>query len=240
MRRRYKRLVTPSQNLDSFLDILANTVGVLMFVGLFISLVAVESATIVRTPLVSKTEKKPYFFEVRGNKTTYLDKEVADAHIENIVESLTLCNKPDVPSDYSDLDYNLYYEQLQSYYGQLQKYQDCITYKTEEFKNFRARTSHYEVRLELETFSMIYEPREADAGESTEELKQANSEYRSILKKFNPQTDYLAFIVRPDSFKAFRQAREIAWKEGFSVGWEPMNTDTQIRFSSGGRAIGVQ
>ncbi|AFY89197.1 hypothetical protein Chro_3765 [Chroococcidiopsis thermalis PCC 7203] len=239
MRRRYKLPVAPSQNLDSFLDILTNTVGVLMFVSLFISLVAVQSATIVRTPLVSKTEKQPHFFEIRGNKVTYIDTKVAQSHIKELVESLTVCSKP-IPPDSNLSDYDFFYEQLQEYYRWLQEYQDCITYKAQEFRTFQVRTSHYNVRLELEPFSEVYEPIEADVGESSKELKQENSEYKSILKKLSPQTDYLAFIVRPDSFETFRQAREIAWKDKFSVGWEPMKTDAQIRFSSGGRAVGVQ
>ena len=41
-RRRIRENNAPSQNLDSFLDILTNTVGLLMFIGLFISLLAVE------------------------------------------------------------------------------------------------------------------------------------------------------------------------------------------------------
>ena len=61
--RRYRQLNSPSQNLDSFLDILTNTVGVLMFISLFITVVAVESSTIVTTPLVSNTEKKPRFLK---------------------------------------------------------------------------------------------------------------------------------------------------------------------------------
>lgn len=240
MRRRSRKPIVPSQNLDSFLDILTNTVGVLMFVGLFISLVAVDSATIVRTPLLSKTEKQAHFFEVRGNKVTYLDKEVADTQLKELVKSLTVCTEPESPSYSNDSDYEFYSEQIQEYYRRLQEYQECITYKTEEFKNFRVRTSHYEASVELEPFSIVYKPIEAAAGESPKELERINSEYKSTLKKLNPQADYLAFIVRPDSFEAFRRARQVAWKDGFNVGWEPMNADTQIRFSSGGRAVGVQ
>ncbi|CCQ61967.1 hypothetical protein [Crocosphaera watsonii] len=79
--RRYRQLNSPSQNLDSFLDILTNTVGVLMFISLFITVVAVESSTIVTTPLVSNTEKKPRFFEVRNNKIYYIDDEEVDRQI---------------------------------------------------------------------------------------------------------------------------------------------------------------
>lgn len=59
--RKYNRSSLPIGNLDSFLDIMTNTVGVLMFVSLFITLVAVQSGTTIRTPLVSQTEKNLIF-----------------------------------------------------------------------------------------------------------------------------------------------------------------------------------
>lgn len=61
--RRARKISNPSQNLDSFLDILTNTVGVLMFIGLFVSLLAVEAGTIIRTPLRSETNKIPNFLK---------------------------------------------------------------------------------------------------------------------------------------------------------------------------------
>ena len=70
--RRRRHNSKPDQNLDSFLDILTNTVGVLMFIGLFISLLAVETGTVIRTPLQSQTRKIGKFFEVRNNQVFYL------------------------------------------------------------------------------------------------------------------------------------------------------------------------
>ena len=238
MRRRYnKRSTIPIQNLDSFLDILTNTVGVLMFVGLFISVVAVQSATIVRTPLVSSTDNKPRFFEVNGNKVTYLDQEKAQLELSNFSKSLPDCLKPELPTDNLDIySYNYDY-----YIQQIQEHQKCVVDKTEQIKDFRVQIPHYEVRVNIDSsLGIVYEPLAANTGESARELSQANSKFQSIIKNLNPQTDYLAFIVRPDSFAAFRQAREIAWKQGFDVGWEPMKSDTLIEFSSGGRTIGVQ
>ena len=43
--------------------------------------------------------------------------------------------------------------------------------------------------------------------------------------------------------KAFRTAREVAWKHGFDVGWEPQTVDTNLAFNvlgSGGRAVNIQ
>lgn len=126
MRRRQHRQPTPpTQNLDSFLDVLTNTVGVLMFVSLFVSLVAVESATIVRTPLVSKTQKTPQFFEVRGNKVIYIDQKAANAQIDKLTESLAICEQPKTPNELEVLDY-------QDYVSELQRYRECIEYKSEQ------------------------------------------------------------------------------------------------------------
>ncbi len=232
-RRQHKQPTPPTQNLDSFLDVLTNTVGVLMFVSLFVSLVAVESATIVRTPLVSATQKSPQFFEVRGNKVIYIDREAANAQINKLTESLAICEKPKTPDELEILDY-------QDYIAKLQRYRECIEYKSEQVKDFQANIPHYEVRFKLEPFGIVYEPLEASAGESTKELAQANSEFQRVIKKLNPQKDYLAFIVRPDSFEAFRRTRELALKDGFNVGWEPMSADTSISFSSEGRTVGIQ
>ena len=63
-----------------------------------------------------------------------------------------------------------------------------------------------------------------------------------MLAKLDPKKDYLAFLVRPNSFEAFQVAREQAWKQGFKVGWEPQNTNDPITFGlgSGGRSVGIQ
>ncbi len=90
MRKRRTRKPSPlNQNLDSFLDTLTNTVGVLMFVSLFISLIAVQSSktrtVIVQTPLVTDTNKKPRFFEIRANKVIYIDDKQVDRQIEEFL-----------------------------------------------------------------------------------------------------------------------------------------------------------
>ena len=208
-RRQHRQQIAPIQNLDSFLDILTNTVGVLMFVSLFVSLVAVQSATIVRTPLVSTTQ------------------------VDQFTESLETCEKPIAPDELDSVNF-------EDYTYQLQRYRECIESKAEQVKSFRAKTSHYEIQIELNPLGLVYKPLEATAGELTKELIIENSEFQRVIKKLNPEKDYLAFIVRPDSFEAFRRARELALKDGFNVGWEPMNASTPISFSSEGRRVGVQ
>ncbi len=232
--RRRHRLLTPSQNLDSFLDIMTNTVGVLMFVSLFISLVAVSSGTTIRTPLVTQTKKHPFLFEIKDNQVRYIDVGTAQAEINRFINSLPTCEKPPEP-------YGNSADELDFYFEQVYQYRLCLGGQLEELKNFSAETDYYKVQLvDLESFAWEYQPKPNIKGESAGEIADADSKFRDILQKIDPSQSYLAFIVRPDSFSAFRSARKIAWEQGFNVGWEPMNADTAIVLGAEGRSIGVQ
>ena len=232
--RRRRKASSPDQNLDSFLDILTNTVGVLMFISLFVSLIAVEADSIVKTPLASKTDKNPRFFEIRENKITYIDDQKVGQDIEQVIGNLPNCNRPDF-----DLDPNTDSER---YLRGLSNYKTCVSSRGRRLTNFRTTTEYYNVSMvNPSTFSLRYEPIPNKEGEEEEQFTLPESQFSQILAELNPQEDYLAFIVRPDSFKGFRAAREQAWNLGFDVGWEPHKKELPIQFGSGsGREIGVQ
>ncbi|MDJ0574599.1 MAG: hypothetical protein QNJ65_05475 [Xenococcaceae cyanobacterium MO_234.B1] len=235
MRRRNKILNTvPEQNLDSFLDILTNTVGVLMFISLFVTLITVEADSIVRTPLASETKKNPKFFEIRDNKITYINDAQVGAEIDRVVENLPSCNKPDFSLD-SDL------ASSREYLARMSNYRSCLQSRANRLINFQTQTKYYTVKMvNASTFSLLYEPIETQPGEAEEQFSQPNSDFNQVLAELDPSEDYLAFIVRPNSFSSFRAARELAWAQGFEVGWEPHKTELPIVFGSGGRAIRVQ
>ncbi len=229
--RRRRHNSKPGQNLDSFLDILTNTVGVLMFISLFVTLIAVEADSIVKTPLASETKKTAHFFEIRENKVTYLnDRQVGEA-MDLVVGNLPSCNKPDFDLDNASADY----------LAGMQFYRSCIQSRANRLINFRTQTEFYKVTMvDARTFTMRYDPIPNKLGENAEEILLADSKFNQVLTELDPKQDYLAFIVRPDSFSSFRAAREQAWGQGFEVGWEPHKTENPIVFGSGGRAIGVQ
>jgi hypothetical protein len=234
-RRRNRKLVNPEQNLDSFLDVLTNTIGVLMFVSLFIALISVEASTKIRTPLVSKSNKVPYFFEIRGNRISYLDNNKVNDQIIFARSALPSCDTPDM-SPSSDIYLN------EVYRDRVEEYKNCVNQATAKLKKFEAQTKHYTVKF-IDANAVVYKPKSANVGESISELTKDDSEFQTIVSNLNPQTDYLAFIVRPDSFPAFRAARQQAWKRGFDVGWEPQLEKNPIAidlFGSGGRQVGVQ
>jgi hypothetical protein len=129
----------------------------------------------------------------------------------------------------------------------LSNYQSCLLSILGRQSNFRVDTDSYRVRTVDQGVSLLFEPLSNNIGEAATKLTTANSAYQQVLSKFNPNKDYLAFIVRPDSFEAFRDARKQAWEAGYEVGWEPLEQDAPIKIRTiigselpGGRAVGVQ
>lgn len=236
MKKRRQYLTTSSQslNLDSFLDVMTNTVGVLVFICLFVYLVAAQASKTIKTPIVSQSDKTPRFFEVRDGRIHHLDTEKINQQFSSLISSLPDCYRPDIP-DYIDPEMYRYY------LDRLETYQSCNQKRIDSVEDFEAENKYYQVKLEGE--SLLYEPKSYVQGESSSQLTQNNSEFNTILSNLDPETEFLAFIVKADSYEAFRAAREVAWKQGFDVGWEPQTVDTEVAFNvfgSGGRAVNIQ
>ncbi|MBL1209846.1 hypothetical protein [Geminocystis sp. GBBB08] len=230
--RRTRKINHPSQNLDSFLDILTNTVGVLMFIGLFVSLLAVETGTIIRTPLRTETNKNGKFFEVRNNQVFNLSDPQLEREIQQVLNTLPNCKTPNITENIPSYLYNFYLQEVE-------KYDQCIKTRNMRLENFYYDNGNYLISFTNQG-SLKYDINASSQGEDSQQLKNTNSKFINALKQLNPEINYIAFIVRPDSFQTFRAAREKAWSLGFDVGWEPIPQDQILVFGSGGRSIGVQ
>jgi len=222
----------PGQNLDSFLDVLTNTVGVLMFIGLFVSLLTVEADRIIKTPLRAETDKKGVFFELRNNQLFYISDPEIETQIEDIYSSLPTCNLPEPPRSRSQFAY-------QTYLNEINIYNSCTSNIARRVKNFSVDNGQYRVSFTADA-SLRYEPISNAQGEENQQIGAENSQFAQILQTLNPNEQYVAFIVRPDSFSTFRAAREKALTKGFQVGWEPFAQNNILVFGSGGRSVGVQ
>lgn len=58
--------------------------------------------------------------------------------------------------------------------------------------------------------------------ESIDQIKKVDSEFQKELNKVKPETHFIGFAVRKDSFKIFLAARQIVLKKGFAVSWLPI------------------
>lgn len=227
--RRRNRGVSLSQNLDSFLDILTNTVGVLMFISLFATLIATGSSpktkVTIQTPLSAPTEKDSVWFEIKGNKVSHLNlRDVREKELE-LSGNLPNCNRGAGAANYDS----------------------CLNSVLGRQSNFYAETDNYRVKTVDQGVSLQFQPKSPDIGETTTQLTAANSIYKQVLAKFDSKQDYLIFIVRPDSFEAFRTARKQAWEAGYDVGWEPHPQKAPIKIRTiigselpGGREVTPQ
>jgi len=200
-------------NLDSFLDVMTNTVGVLIFVLLFVTLAAADATVLVRTPLRSETEKRPVYFEASGGRVIHVELIEGNAQVDAFFEGLPRITW-----------YNL-------------------SYVLDRMRTFHGETRNYEVDLTGSFMSGDIGVRwraRAESGETAREVRNSASTYQRVLRSLDPDTAYLAFIVRPDGLDAFRTAREVASRRRIASGWEPFERDVDLVFTSGGRQVGVQ
>ena len=200
-----------------------------MFISLFATLIATGSSpktsVTIQTPLASPTEKESLWFEIQDNKVSYLNlRDVREKEIE-LTGNLPNCNRNSGEANYQSCQLSLLGRQ----------------------SNFRTDTDSYRVRTVDNGVSLLFQPQSDNIGETTTQLTAADSVYKQVLSRYNPSQDYLVFIVRPDSFEAFRTARKAAWDAGYEVGWEPHPQDAPIKIRTiigselpGGRTINKQ
>jgi hypothetical protein len=54
------------------------------------------------------------------------------------------------------------------------------------------------------------------------------------LQTLNPSKFYARFLVWPDSFETYLEARRVATQYGFSAGWAPQTTTAEYQVPLGG------
>lgn len=165
--------------LDSLVDVVTNTNGMLILLAVFTTVIAFGKTYQAFYPMVRATAKTPVFFECRGERT-------------------------------------------------------LLVRQGDSFGE------HYRIAFVGNGFAVI--PEDGEWGEDSQEIGQPDSQFGQIIATVDPATEYAFFLVRPDSFEAFRTAREVIWERraGLEVGWEPVEQDTTIVFGSSGRTPAVQ
>jgi len=73
--------------------------------------------------------------------------------------------------------------------------------------------------------SVRVEARAGTDGDGANELGDGWSEYERVLSGLDEEQNWLAFGVDTDSLEVFRKARSIALERGFSTGWDPVSIE---------------
>lgn len=230
-RRRYRlnRYSTDTSKLDIFLDVLMNAVGIFMLIAIVLTLEATLAQRLVlQVSRPPKEDKKPYFFEIRGEEIIDLT-ETRELVQEKVDE--------------------LYVSQAACFLETALDYQTCLNEVIRQFATFQLETTYYQVRVDWEEGNFLYEPIEEKISSAEEDLQkvsllpdESSSQLNRYLENIDSEQYYLAFITRPNGFSTYRKVREVALENNFEVGWEPYPYNQPLIFSvSGeGRAIGVQ
>ena len=67
-----------------------------------------------------------------------------------------------------------------------------------------------------------------------------DSWYGSRLEKIDPTTQFICFLVRPDSYKIFQRARNMAWIKNINVACELQDEKNPIMIGPGGERMFMQ
>ncbi len=203
-----------SVNLDSFLDIMTCLVGVLVLIIILTGLDAAQIQVLIPTPMEFDTHKRPIFIEARNNQLFRIPVEdlqrQVDAAVRNISRDAAGSGVERLMGLMQELD---------------------------------IRTDQHQVDL---TYFMVGQfgvvPIEGASGYELRNWREETSRdwFGSILSNLNPEEEFLAFLVRDDSFEVFKIARHLAWVSNVAVAYDLLSMRETMRFGMLGQRMRPQ
>ena len=198
-------------NSDPFLDIVANSIGALFFVLIYVALSAFSASGKLNTPILRETRTYSVIIECRNNTVFYPQIDSLRKSSGLILNSIIKGKKY---LSYSDLD---------------------------EVKQIKISNNYYTntVYSQIDQdgtikFLDIIAPIPFAKGESEKEIVNIQSKFMMQLNSYDPNNNHIFFYVRNDSFEVFHLARKLAMQKGFRTGWEPMKKESNIIYGLGG------
>lgn len=207
MRRRPKSMT--EMNFDSLVDIVTNSVGILIILAVFMALLSlwkpigsstekkVENITTVRKiliPWAHYSQKSSLLLLLRDNKLVYIDRKPLYDEIINLANKGEKDPKLTLELDNYDVDLLVF-----------TNYLHCM-----------------EFRPNLEKSQLWHKAKGSEG----------------ILQKLineNPREEFYFYVwVDSNSFELFREVREYLWKQNYEVGWKPVLSNSALRYCNGG------
>lgn len=211
MRKTDAQEMSLSTSLDSFLDIITNVLGLLILICAMTIISSRDVQISLGTPIMAEVDDDldRVCFECRGNRLLPLDDDFRRDEIKEILES--------------DISSSERRERIAAL---------SRASPTNGFHRFELELREIEfLNRTIRGVKMTITPVDEPVGDTLSQLRRPQSELSKRLSKMNPRKHWLYFIVRTDSFEAFRAARKHAKKQGFQVGWTPHKPKKPIVFS---------
>ena len=208
MRRSRSSARGAAMNLDPFLDVMTNVVGILVLIAVIVAVQARNIDVVLGRPVLQDppTGAARHVVHCAGKRVSFLE----------------------LPR-LRDVAWKALAEESASREG-------------------RAFASGQEVRevfalrdVGTETHRIVYADEgvtdcrlRVSVGETSAVLNLEGLAFRQRLAAFDPEQDWLFFLVEESSFGACRSARELARKLGFDVGWYPHQDGARLSFTPDG------
>lgn len=204
-----KKKHEPEMLIVSFCDIVTITTAAMFFAMLVTVTEAVKVPIFKPTPRATPTDKQPCFFECRNDEVFFVDKASLDDQVTKLLNTLA----PGVKG------------------GDLGQFLKAIQGQEVGNEYYKVNASY------LLAAVMALDARTNVHGEAAENLETPGCKFQKTLAQLNPKVQYCVFLVRDDSFKAFRKARIAVDKLSFETGWELLGVTEPIKFGAGGTQI---
>jgi hypothetical protein len=186
-------------------DMLANTVGIMVFILVFAVLTAGGAVVAKRFPLERSTGKDPLMFVCFNNRVLPLD---SSGLINTLIKPLGQ------PSASDSRSWGL---RLKA--AQLVRNGYRITGDAEFLGD-----------VLLARAAVRFEPLPGQ-GEDVTQLRAQGAVFRRNLLRHPSDKHFAYFLVFPDSIEAYGAARDVAGQAGYGTGWYPFGAHEKVSFS---------
>jgi len=201
----------PEMDLSSFMDIMTCILGILILIILLTGIDASQITVLVSTPKeLSTDDKSPVFFECRNKSLFHISLDELKQAVDDKTEQIR--------------------EQVQNSEAEFLKQaaQTQMEFNGQRLDYTYAMMGRY----------VLFPIMDADGYRFERYLKETPEMwYGSRLAQVDPETQFICFFVRPDSFKVFQQARALAWLRGIDVSVELQEERNPIMIGPGGNRI---
>ncbi len=201
----------PTMDLSSFTDIMTCILGVLVLIILLTGIDASQITVLVSTPKeLTSDDKSPVLFECRDNRLYH----ISVSELKKAVDAKTEEIRERVQSDQNEF----------------------LKMAGQSFVEVAGQRVDYTYAL---TGKYVLMPVEGVEGYAFENYRNETEQmwFGSRLAAVDPETQFVCFFVRPDSYKVFQRGRALAWLKGINVSCELLDEKDVIRIGPGGSRI---
>ena len=204
----------PAMDLSSFTDLMTCILGVLVLIILLTGIDASQITVLVATPKeMQSDDKSPVFFECRKNQLFHISVEELKAACDAKTQEL---------QERVGGDENEFLKQAAQTMLELNGQKLDYTY---------ALMGTYVLLPIPDAEGYAFE---SQAGETPDKW------FGSRLANIDPKTQFICFLVRPDSYRVFQRARNMAWIKEINVACELQDEKNPIMIGPGGERMFMQ